>query len=88
MKAKNNGTPSQCVDNLIKIVRGEVPMDRVRGINPRFIDSPSESNISELKEDIEWLVDTYEPRANLTDVDINEIVNNGDFKIKVEMEGA
>ena len=38
MKAAGNGTPKQCVENLLSMVRGENPMERVKGIDARWFD--------------------------------------------------
>ena len=38
MLAKGNGTPIQCVQNLLSIIRGEVPFERVKGLDARLID--------------------------------------------------
>ena len=41
MKAKGNGSPEQCVENLLLIVRGEVPFERLKGIDATLTDRPS-----------------------------------------------
>ena len=33
MKASGNGTPQTCVQNLLKTTRGEVPYERIKGID-------------------------------------------------------
>ncbi len=40
MQASGNGSPMQCVANLVRIVRGECTYDRVKGIDPSLIDRP------------------------------------------------
>lgn len=32
MRAKGNGDPAVCANNLVRISRGEVPYDRIRGV--------------------------------------------------------
>ena len=38
MKASGNGTPETCVQNLLKTIRGEVPYERLKGIDRTLID--------------------------------------------------
>ena len=65
MRSKGNGTPSVCADNLLRIARGEVPFERVKGLNPRVIDRPLIEAEAELQQDAEWLISTYEPRVTV-----------------------
>ena len=70
MIAKGNGAPAVCANNLLKIVRGEVPFERVKGLDPRMIDIPAgEANIS-IQQDADWLLSTYEPRADVKSVNV------------------
>ena len=41
MKAHGNGNPETCAFNLLRIVRGEIPYDRVRGRDGTLIDRPN-----------------------------------------------
>jgi len=59
MKAHGNGTPETCASNLLRIVRGEVPYDRVRGRDGALVDQPNA--IDEAVADAEWVLETYEP---------------------------
>ena len=45
-----------CAANLLRIVRGEVAYDRVRGVDGTLIDKP---NVA----DAEWVLETFEPRV-------------------------
>ena len=38
MKATGNGRPQTCVQNLLKTIRGEVPYERLKGIDRTLID--------------------------------------------------
>ena len=42
MKASGNGAPEICVQNLLKTIRGEVPYERITGIDRTLIDSDSD----------------------------------------------
>ena len=67
MKANGNGTPETCASNLLRIVRGEVPFDRVRGRDGSLIDKANATD--EAAVDAEWLLETYEPRVTVESVE-------------------
>lgn len=67
MKAHGNGNPETCAANLLRIVRGEIAYDRVRGRDPRLIDNPS--SMVDAVADAEWLLENYEPRVE-ADLDL------------------
>ena len=64
-----------CVENLLKIVQGEVPYSRLKGINGDLIDQPNASE--ELISDAEELIEEYEERARIDDIYINAIIDSG-----------
>lgn len=70
MKASGNGSPAVCAGNLLKLTRGEVPYERVKGIDPRLIDRPFGIAEAEIQQDAEWLLKTYEPRADVNAINI------------------
>ena len=85
MKAKGNGDPAQCVGNLLRLIRGEVPYERQKGLDPRLIDSPCSTAAQELVADAEWLIENYEPRVNINSIDLNaELAQIGHFSITAE----
>lgn len=70
MKANGNGNPAVCAANLLRLFRGEVPFERVKGLDPRMIDLPaSEADVS-IQQDADWLLSTYEPRVDVNSVNI------------------
>ena len=69
MRAPGNGTPRVCANNLLQITRGEVPFERVKGLDPRMYDRPHSIVDAEIQQDAEWLLETYEPR-----VEVNAII--------------
>ena len=80
MKSKGNGTPIQCVQNLLQIVRGECPFDRTKGVSSEFYDMPRDEAITGLIEDATWAIETYEPRVNVDDMNIEVIEErNGSY---------
>ena len=72
MRAQGNGTPEVCANNLLRIVRGEVPYERVKGLDPQIIDRPIGQAMAEIQQDAEWLISTYEPRASITAINVEQ----------------
>ena len=70
MRAKGNGTPEMCANNLLQIARGEVPFERVKGLDPRMIDRPISEAEGDIRQDAEWLISTYEPRVTVNAINI------------------
>lgn len=85
MKSHGNGTPETCATNLLRIVRGEIPYDRVRGRNSALIDQPNATD--EVMADAEWVLETYEPRMNIESIEANpETAVSGEFDILVNLK--
>ena len=55
MKASGNAAPETCVQNLLKTIRGEVPYERIKGIDRTLIDKPSGTAANDLAADVEAL---------------------------------
>ena len=86
MKSSGNGHPAVCVNNLLRLFRGEVPYERVKGIDPRIIDQPKHIAEGALRQDADWLIETYEPRIQLNDVKINiETGQDGALTVTAEI---
>ena len=87
MRSKGNGTHVVCVDNLLKIARGEVPFERVKGLDPRMIDRPLVEVAAELQQDAEWLLSTYEPRVTVTGIQVAQFDGvAGRFSVTAEVK--
>ena len=84
MQAKGNGNAGVCARNLLATVRGEVPFDRLRGLDPRIVDRPAGDAKDEAARDAEWVLKTYEPRIDLDSVGIIQ-EGNGDFGITAKI---
>ena len=85
MKAHGNGNPETCASNLLRIVRGEVPYDRVRGRDSVLIDQPNATN--DAIADVDWLLKTYEPRVTAEGIEaITDEAINGDFSTAVKIK--
>lgn len=84
MKAHGNGNPETCASNLLRIVRGEVPYDRVRGREGALVDQPNATD--EAVADAEWVLETYEPRVDAENITgSGEAVKNGEFALLVDI---
>lgn len=70
MLSKGNGTPQQCVANLINLFQFEVPYARLKGLDPNIIDLPKDEAEQAIKNNVTWLVENYEPRVTLNGVNV------------------
>lgn len=52
------------------MIRGENPMERVKGVDVRHIDKLQKEAEIDIKEDVRWLIKTYEPRINIEDIEV------------------
>ena len=87
MKKTGNGKPEQCAVNILRIVRGEVPFDRLRGVDGSMVDKPSGTAAPLLREDMRWALEIYEPRMATASVDVlSEDAANGHFNISAAVE--
>lgn len=85
MKANGNGEPMQCVANLLRIIRGECPYDRIKGIDPTLIDQPTEIVAPLMQAEAKWLIDVYEPRVDADDINISALTSqDGSFALTVD----
>ena len=86
MQSKNNSNPAICVNNLIQIARGEVPYDRIKGVSFAQLDAPIVSAGSDIIEDAEEMLDTYEPRADIESIELDPTdLQNGHASLKVQI---
>ncbi len=87
MKASGNAAPETCVQNLLKTIRGEVPYERIKGIDRTLIDKPSGTAANDLAADVEFVVETYEPRVRLSSSDLVALVaQTGDFELRASTD--
>lgn len=79
MRASGNGNIDLCVNNLLRTFRGEVPFERVKGLDPRLIDTPVAEAALEVQQDATWLLETYEPRVTVNAIrkSKSDAVNGG-----------
>ncbi len=82
MKSAGNGNPEQCAVNLLLITRGEVPYCRTKGRDAALVDRPASSAMGQAEADAEWLLETFEPRMEVEDVDIAAtLASAGEFGV-------
>jgi len=85
MKKSGNGRPETCAYNLLRTIRGEVPFDRIRGIDGTLIDKPK--GYARARADTEWLIRTYEPRISIKEIDLQGTdLLNGELMQTVDVE--
>lgn len=77
---------SDNVANILKTRKYEIPYMREFGISPDFIDSPLEEMKGLLTSNIIELVEEYEPRVKVKDVEFINSDNTGNVDIKVVFE--
>lgn len=70
MRASGNGSAQRCAENLLATVRGEVPYDRLKGLDARVVDKPYNEAQSLIQQDAEWVLDTYEPRGTVKEITV------------------
>ena len=76
MKAKGNGTPQQCVANLLNLYQYEVPYARLKGMDPSIVDMPRDEAEVTGKNHAAWLIENYEPRVTVNDIGISYAEDN------------
>ena len=87
MRSTGNGAPNVCANNLLRLFRGEVPYERVKGLDPRIIDKPVLVADARLRQDADWLVSTYEPRAEIKSITVLQSDTvSGAFTVTADIE--
>lgn len=91
MLSSGNSNVDVCVNNLLKISRGEVPYERLKGVCFSQLDGPATTAGQEIVEDIQWMLAIYEPRAKIESVElVPDDAQNGQFTIRanISTQGA
>ena len=89
MKAKGNGDIRTCVSNLLRTWRGEVPYERLKGMDTRNVDRPTSTVRSDVQQDARWLVETYEPRADIQNITAEQTSDHeGGLLVTVDITGG
>lgn len=86
MRASGNGNADLCANNLLRTFRGEVPFERVKGLDPRLIDMSVTEAEMEVQQDATWLLETYEPRVTVNAIIMNKSdAANGGFHVTADI---
>lgn len=85
-----NGDPVYWITMQTKTRNGDKLMflyERIKGIDRTLIDKPSETAATDLAADVEFLVETYEPRVQLSDSDLKALTAQaGDFELRASID--
>ena len=81
MKPSGNGNVAQCVANLIATYQGEVPYQRLKGMDPKLIDENITTSEPKIKNHATWLIENYEERAEVNNINVNK---NESGQIQIE----
>lgn len=84
MLSNGNSNAKITARNLIKTYRGEVPYDRIRGIDGSFTDKPISKVIDNIDNDVRETIEEYEPRADVIDVAVS--LSNGKIEIELDID--
>ena len=89
MLSKNNSNPAVCVNNLLQIARGEVPYERIKGVSFEQIDAPASHAVDDIVEDAEWMLGTYEPRAEIESIEVTPTdAPSGHFAVNANIKST
>lgn len=77
MKASGNGNKETCMTNLLRIIRGEVRFDILRGMPGNIIDMPAPAAVAKLQAEAYWIISNYEPRIAFDGIDLESVTAEG-----------
>lgn len=72
--------------NILRTRKFEVPFLREMGLTPDYIDAPSEKIKSDIAAEVTAALNAYEDRAEVLDVFIESVDENGDYVLAVKLE--
>ena len=85
MLASGNGTPQQCVRNLLSIIQGEAPYERCKGVDADLTEQPS-TLAGMVAAEVVQVLEEYEPRIDEDEIMLTvEDVLSGKFFLKAEI---
>lgn len=67
MNKTGNSNKGQCIQNLLRMTRGDVHLDQLRGLRSDLIDMPATTAEPHMRANVFWLVEHYEPRVSGVD---------------------
>lgn len=88
MKSTGNGTPQTCLQNILRMRRGEVRLDYMRGIDPSITDKPVTEAVPLLRANGYWLAANYEPRIVLNGIGTPDMLAHGEFELNTSCSAS
>ena len=88
MQQFGNGNAPQCALNLLRLNKGEVFYSRLKGLSTEAIDKPIQEASALLHEDAEWLIKTYEPRFDISSVEVDSLIEEALPVQSVQLNGS
>ena len=86
MLAKGNGNMENCINNLVHISRGKVPVERAMGWNRAYIGKVSGIEFAKMTVDTKRMLKAYEPRADIDNIKVKTLLA-GDYQMEVVLKG-
>lgn len=86
MLKKGNGTAAQCVNNLMRLTRGDVHLDQLRGLRADLIDMPATTATPFMAASARWIIDNYEPRVAFDTLNLTAGDTEGNFKAETRLK--
>lgn len=80
MNRTGNSNVDTCVQNLLRLERGEIPLDQMRGIRAGITDMPSTQAVLLLQGSAYTCIECYEPRTNFGSLAVSWGNKEGNFK--------
>lgn len=85
MMKSGNGDAFVCANNLFSTLRGEVPMSRVKGVDPIVVDQPVSTAKPDFAKDARWMLQNYEPRIDMSTISGEDLESQfGAFQMNVK----
>lgn len=85
MLGRGNGKAQICANNLLRTGRFSVPYERIKGIKGAIVDSPANFAEGEIVADAEWVLETYEPRVRVNNIEVTGPEDVSDFNIMADV---
>lgn len=85
MLKEGNSNKGRCINNLLRLTRGEVHLDQLRGLRSDLIDKPAATVEPLMRANVFWLVEHYEPRVSSVDFSAN-LNTSGDLAAQAKVQ--
>ena len=68
MRESGNGNPETCAFNILRMSRGEVAYERIKGVDGALIDAPATTAAGAAEADAIRQIEIFEPRMEVDDI--------------------